>query len=301
MHASTLIVSQALISNQDGVTLHPDLFSWEKQLSACKQQWFECTTRNPLAWYATAASVSCTGFVASLCKDIPASTQQCWIASPYHAQLTRDALRVYPEGLLPWSVADADYLCEVLNPLLTEEGMQLCSAGAVLLLTCRDKMDAFPICFGELSGKLLPNKHHEGADGGRLNRLLSEIQMLMFQQPSIQRHERGDVDVNGLWLWAPSDWPVDMRMPALPVATRNPALQSLVDGQGATLIISEAERLSELLQADAPLPKKIILAGEGYAVLLTKSLLPKFTRVSWHPKAAKDEQVLIATLGGFVS
>ncbi len=301
MNASTLIVSQALIRNQDGVSLHPDLFLWHKQLSACKQQWYECVDRNPLAWYATVAGVSSTALVAAACNKIPASTSQCWIASPYHAQLTRDAVRVYPEGLFPWTAEDAAYLCEVLNPLLIEEDMQLFAVGAALLLTCRDSMEAWPLGFGKLSGKMLPNQHHEGEDGGRLNRLLSEIQMLMFQHPSVDRHEKGEVDLNGIWLWAPLDWPIDKHATHFPVATRNPVLQSLVDGRDADLIISEAERLSELVKADSPLPKKIILAGEGHAVVLSKPLLPNIRKTNWQPKSVKMESDLVSAVQGFIT
>jgi len=299
--ALTLIVSQALIRNQDGVTLHPDLLLWDRQLGACKQQWFECAERNPLAWYATLAGVSCTALVADACDQIPASTSQCWLASPYHAQLSRDNLRVYPEGLFPWSAEDAHHLSRVLNPLLQEEGMQLLVIGAALLLVCRDAMQAYPLSFSRLSGKMLPNRHHEGEDGGRLNRLLSEIQMLLFQHPSLARHERGQVDVNGIWLSAPLDWPMEMVAKRVAVATRNPVLQSLVEGKDAQLIISEAERLAELVRADAPLPKKIILSGEGYAVVLRKPLLPKFGKTVWQPKSVKDESALVSLLQGVVA
>ncbi|OIO73616.1 MAG: threonine synthase [Zetaproteobacteria bacterium CG1_02_53_45] len=301
MSVSTLIVSQALIRNQDGVTLHPDLLLWDRQLNGCKQQWFECGERNPLAWYATLAGVSSTALVADACDQIPASTGQCWLASPYHAQLSRDNLRVYPEGLFSWSVEDAHYLCTVLNLLLQEEGMQLLVAGAALLLVCRDPMQAYPLCFAQLSGKMLPNRHHEGEDGGRLNRLLSEIQMLLFQHPSIARHERGEEDVNGLWLWAPLDWPHTAQPNRFAVATRNPLLQSLVDAQDAQLIISEAERLAELVKGDAPLPKKIILSGEGFAVVLSKPILPKFGKTVWQPKSVKDERGLLTMLQGVVA
>jgi len=301
VNASTLIVSQALIRNQDGVTLHPDLFLWHKQLTSCRQLWFESVDRNPLAWYAALTGLSSSALLASSCHEIPLSASQCWLASPYHAQLTRDTVKVYPEGLLPWSEADALYLREVLNPLLDEEGMQLHVVGAALLLSCREPMEAFPKPFGTLSGKTLPNQHHEGADGGRLNRLLSEIQMLLFQHPSESRHDRGELDVNGIWLSAPLDWPVKRDINPISVATRNPVLQSLVDGRDAQVMISEAERLSELLKADAPLPKTMILSGEGHAVLLTRSLLPKFRKVSWNPKSPKTEGELIDVLQGYVA
>ena len=303
MNASTLIVSQGLIRNQDGVTLHPDLFLWHKQLVSCKQRWFDSADHNPLAWYGALIGHSSSALLANACNDIAPGTAQCWLASPYHAQLTRDTVRVYPEGLFHWSEQDAQYLCEVLNPLLLEEDMQLHAVGAALLLTCRHVMEAYPKAFGSLSGKKLPNQHHEGEDGGRVNRLLSEIQMLLFQHPSLERHDRGDVDVNGIWLSSPLTWPIQTDIQSLAVATRNPVLQSLVDGRDAEIIISEAERLAELVKADSPLPKRIILSGEGYAVLLTRSLIPKFakSKTNWAPRGIKAEHELIHLLQDSVS
>ncbi len=304
MSVSTLIISQALVKHQDGVSLHPDLFVWEKQFSAYKQSWFDCANKNPLAWYAALCEISPSALLAEKCSALPDEMQQCWVVSPYHAELHRTTVRVYPEGLFPWTLEDATYLCETLNPLLAEEGMQLFCIGAAIMLTCRDCVEAYPLSFGEISGQMLPDNHHAGEDGGRLNRLLSEIQMLLFQHPSVERHDRGEVDVNGLWLWAP----IDLSDPAMidvdsshdkqqiAVATRNPVLRSIAEGRDATVMITEAERLHELVQADAPLPKAILLAGEGHAVWLRKSIFPRFGKLKWLPKSLKQESDLLSSL-----
>lgn len=302
---NTLIVSQALIQHQDGVSLHPDLFLWEKHLSSYRQRWFDCDARNPLGWYAALCETSPAALLASRCSALPEDTSQCWVASPYHAQLARTAIRVMPEGQFVWAAEDAGYLCEILNPLLAEEGMQLYAIGAALLLACRESIEAYPQGFGEISGQLLPDCDHAGEDGGRLNRLLSEIQMLLFQHPSLARHERGVPDVSGLWLWSPVDFAMQKTASAdvkhidvkrFAVATRNAVLQSLVDGQDATLIITEAEQMGELLRQGSALPKRIVLAGDGYAALLTKPWLPKFGKAAWKPKSPKAESGLLAVL-----
>jgi hypothetical protein len=300
VNASTLIVSQALVQNQDGVSLHPDLLLWQQQLGSYKQRWFDCADKNPLGWYAVLCETSPAALLAEKCATVPEDTRQCWVASPYHAQVQRGSVSVFPEGLFLWSSEDAAYFCKTLNPLLAEEGMQLFAAGSALLLACREPMQAYPAGFGSISGKALPDRHHEGEDGGRLNRLLSEIQMLLFQHPSVARHDRGELDVNGVWLWAPIHWPTASEAKQITVATRNPVLQSLVDGQGAKLIISEAERLGELLLRQAPLPKQVVLAGEGHAVLLTKSLLAKLRKTQWIPKSSATESELLANLRGLI-
>lgn len=320
MSRSTLIVSQALIQHQDGVLLHPDLFLWQDQLSGYRQQWFECADKNPLAWYAALCDLPAAAILASRCHDLPDDTAQCWVVSPYHGQLVRNAVRVLPEGQFPWTAADAHDLCETLNPFLAEDGMQMFAVGAALLLSCREPMQASPPGFGSISGQLLPDRHHEGADGGRLNRLLSEIQMLLFQHPSLSEHAQELFDVNGIWLWAELPMPIQSPLHptgvTLSVATRNSALQFIVgagldagvdkslDGTGAVWVISEAERLTELFKPDAPLPERILLAGQSHAVWLTKSMLRRFAKPFskpfakplWQPKSVHHEAALLSML-----
>ena len=108
VNASTLIVSQALVQNQDGVSLHPDLLLWDKQLSSCRQQWFDCADKNPLGWYAILCETSPTVLLAEKCAAVPEDTSQCWIASPYYARAERGSVSVFPEGLFPWSAEDAN-------------------------------------------------------------------------------------------------------------------------------------------------------------------------------------------------
>ncbi len=296
-----LIVPNGLVpEKQQQLFLHPALLAWQKALINYRQQWFTCSDKNPLAWYAALAGISPALLLAAECEALPDDMQQCWVASPYCGQLVRHHVRVLPEGQFPWCAEDARDLCHVLNPLLAADGMQMFAVGAALLLACREPVEACPAGFGAISGQLLPDRHHEGADGGRLNRLLSEIQMLLFQSPITSRLEQGLPEVNGIWLWAPTaisqQSELTMNRQQIAVATRNPALQSVADATDATDIISEAERLSELLKPDAPLPKCIVLAGGGHAVYLSRSILPHFGKRSWQPKSSRDEQTLLSKL-----
>ncbi len=296
-----LIVPNGLVLRaEQEMLLHPALQTWQKALVTYRQGWFDCTDKNPLAWYAALADISPALLLAAQCEAFPDDTRQCWVASPYCGQLLRNNVRVLPEGQFPWCTEDARDLCHVLNPLLGADGMQMFAVGAALLLACREPVEAYPPEFGAISGQLLPDRHHEGADGGLLNRLLSEIQMLLFQSPSASRHEQGWPGVNGIWLWAPTavsnQSTLTMNSQKIAVATRNPILRSIVDATDAACIISEAERLSELLKPDAPLPKRIVLAGGGHAVCLNRSILPRFGKRSWQPKSPRDEQVLLGKL-----
>jgi hypothetical protein len=125
--------------------------------------------------------------------------------------------------------------------------------------------------------------------------------MFLHQHPAEHRQQKGEPDVNGIWFWDAAEWPQAVTEKKVAVATCNPFLRSIVDGTAPKLIITEAERATELIKQAALLPRKIVLAGEGYAVVLTKSLFSKFTKTDWLPKMAKPENELIAMLSGFFS
>jgi len=289
-----MLISDGLICSGSELTLHHALLSRQAEMNRCKKTWFACADKTPLEWYAATLNAAPVSLIMSKCGDIPADTKQCWVASPYHAQLGRDTVRVIPEGLFPWCVEDAIWLCDVLNPLLKEEGMHLLHAGAALLLACCEPMDARPPSFARVSGKMLPNRHPEGSDGGRLMRLISEVQMVLHNnQPP---HRSGQPEIHGLWIWGGSVWPANVPegMPA--VATRNPFLQAFADGQDANMTITEADRLPDLLKSEASLPGDLLLAGEDHAVYLTKAYFNLFRHKTWDPSSVKDEEKIFAML-----
>jgi len=292
--SSVVLVCDGLSLSGSGLMLHEELLRWQKALSMRKRTWFSCSDKTPLEWYATVVDAPPAVLLATQCGDIPVDTKQCWVASPYHSQLGRDQVRVIPEGLFPWCAEDAIWLCDVLNPLLREEGMRLLRVGTALLLACCDPMDARPMSFARISGKTLPNRHPEGSDGGRLMRLISEIQMTLHSnQPP---HRSGQPEIHGLWIWGGSAWPAHAPEGMQSVATRNPFLQAAADGQGADMAITEADRLSDLLKPEAPLPVHLLLAGEDHVVHLTKSYFNLLRHKTWDPSSVKDEEKLFAVL-----
>ncbi len=291
---SVMLVCNGLILSGSGLTLHENLLQRQTMRNMRKRTWFSCSDKTPLEWYAAIVDTSPAALLAKKHGHIPGDTRQCWVASPYHSQLGRDQVRVTSEGLFPWCAEDAIWLCDVLNPLLKEEGMHLLRTGAALLLACCDPMDARPSSFAGVSGKTLPNRHPEGPDGGRLMRLISEIQMRLHNhQPP---HRSGQFDIHGLWVWGESVWPANPPGDMPWVATRNLFLQAVVDGKDARMVITEAERMDVLLKQGASFPKKVILAGEGYAALFTKSLLPKRGKMAWIPKSVKAEPELLSVI-----
>jgi len=294
----TLLLLTDALHKMDGVGLglHMNLLGAESHLLKRRRQWFHCADKTPLGWYAALVTCSPAALLAARCADIPSDTRQCWVASPYHAQLGRDTVRLMPEGELAWSEADAVWLCGLLNPLLEEEGMSLHAVGAALLLTCIKPLDAVPLPFAAISGGLLPNRHPEGPDGGRMMRLLAEIQMCLHAvtHNTGQPTRDGQADISGVWLWGASTIPPVLPVDLPSVTTRNPFLQSLQHEHGAEIIISEVERLSEVLPSET-FPKTVVLAGAGHAVCLHKALLPGFSK-DWQAKSPATEAELFASM-----
>ncbi len=303
MTAELLIVTDALIPAEDGYAMHPSLQGWQKPFHHCSRQWFHSPPKTPVEWYALlTGSDAAALFIASLTdaslkNHLIEDFQQCWLASPFHARLGHDQLRVMPDALFPWHEEDAVWLCDLFNPLLAEEGMKLIHQHAALALFSKEPLDANPAPFATVSGNVLPNRHPQGRDAGRLMRLMSEIQMLLNQKPAKHRSVAGEPDVDGLWVWAGSKITQTVETPErIPVATCNPCLRSLTAAKDAKIIISESDAISELVQLDQPLPGQVILAGGDVAVCLKRSLLPGFGKSTWQPKRIKKEPELVARL-----
>ena len=279
-----LIVTDALMPSADGYALHPALSAHEKTFHTYTQTWFESEAMNPLSLYAQLSGESPASLLA---KKIGIQAAQYWVASPYHGQLTRDAVRVLPERMLQWGVHDAQWLCDALNPLLAEENMALRAIDSALLLCCEQALQASPMPFASIAGQYLPNRHPEGIDGGRLMRLMAEIQMQLKQTPCTHRREAGDVDIHGLWFWG-SSMHKDKRINhPFSVATRNPYLQPLVDAQDAQVILTEADDLEKLIKQDVKGFKYIYLAGNHHVLGLRKTYLPNFRKKTWQPKSVQ--------------
>jgi len=303
MTSGFVLLTDALLRGEGkGFALHPALADVGKHMARMRRQWFVAPDQNPLGWYAAIVGAEPAALLAARCSDLPANAQQLWVASPFHAMLGRDTVRLFPETDFPWGAADSTWLCDKLNPLLHEDRMSLHVCGSAMLLACRLPLDAAPAPFASVAGGLLPDRSPEGADGGRLMRLLAEIQMTLHQK--IQPTREGKPVVHGLWFWGACALPSELPVGLPPVATLNPVLQSLEHAHGAELMISEAEHLSSLLsEKKLPqnvllknvLPQNVLLAGAGHAVLLRKSLMPRFGK-DWQAGFPAPEADLLQRL-----
>jgi len=289
---STVVVTDGLIASDTGYVLHPALQPWLKRLQRARRRWFTAPMYTPLGWYAWQQQQAPAALLAAALPPdhaLPFDPVQYWVASPCSLQLSRDSVRVMPEAWLPFDERDAQWLCETLNPLLAEDQMQLVTVGRAICLCSGRHFDVKPADFATVNGRSLPNATPEGADGGAWMRLQAEIQMLLHRrQPP---HRNGQPPLQALWFWGGAKHAASTSS-ALPVATQNGALASIVDGRDARLCISEADALPGLLNARGPQPRRWLLAGDGHAVWLTTPMLPALRSRNWQPQRPASVEAL---------
>jgi len=267
----------------DGVAmLNPALRAYEPKLLGMKNKYIAAKVERsqavtPLAWLAKQQNTSPATLLTSAAANLPQSYKQCWVASPYHARLTRSTLRIMPDVLLDRSEAVLKAICKALNPLLEEDGLQLHVVGLSLVLLSDKVWDVESIDFAQVSGGLMPDQLPKGVDAGHWMRLLSEVQMMLHQH---QITTDSGLMIHGLWFWGKSEqasMATDELAQIKPIATRHAELQSVLQAldkeRDATMIVSEAEHLPLLLQPDKPYPKQWLLLGDGLVVTCSANML----------------------------
>lgn len=144
----------------------------------------------------------------------PAADSTWFVATPVHfvAGLTRvhfDPLG--PLGLAPDVMAalSARFAAEWRDPLLA-----LVAAGETLLLRAAGRYEVTSLDPAAYAGRDVAAALPGGPDAGRLERLMTELQMWLHRSPPASRE---GPPVNGLWLWGSGAAPLagDARWPEL--------------------------------------------------------------------------------------
>jgi len=270
-----VVVTDAFIEHDGRLYLNPSLQDYEKELLCKKQKYSDAEAFTPLSWVARQLDTCAATLLATCASDIPETSKQVWVASPYHVKLNRAQMRVMPESMLDWSGRDAELMRDLLNPLLADEGISLICVGDALLLCCDKHWDVSPPSFAELSGGFLPDRLPVGEDAGTWMRMMSEIQMLLHQYPVFSA---SGVQYHGLWFWGRSDHVEKVDVSSLPnIATQHVYLKSVLSllnkEKDASLIVTAGEKLPLLLNRHIALPKRWLLLGGGKSVLLTSSVI----------------------------
>jgi len=264
---TTAVISNGLLRQGDGWQLHPALSPWQPTLLRRQQRWFKCGAHNPLSITARLANMAAASL---LLAGAEADPGQWWVVSPWHGQTMRNRVRLLPSAMLQWQEQDGAWLKELLQPLLAPLAMELTVlAGGGMAMHCHNPLDADPPPFPEQEQNGLSNHHPKGCDGGRLMRLLAEIQMLLHQQP-LPQHRQGLPAIHGVWLWgawmAPEEGAARLS-PHLPATASNDhLLRRLCDGREAEWMIASADQVSELLPQDGGVPKRVVVTGSDHVI-----------------------------------
>ena len=127
-----------------------------------------------------------------------------FIATPVHYVAEMSNVRLAADGILCLSRPDAEALAADFNRVWHDAGIRLvsgrsqtplfCLAGRALDAATRDPED--------VRDRHIENYLPSGADAPRLRRLMSEIEMWLFEHAVNQTRSAGAAPaVNGLWLW----------------------------------------------------------------------------------------------------
>jgi len=274
----TAVVTGGLLHQGERWSLHPALEAWQPALLRRRRRWFTAEFHNPLSALSALCSVSAARLMAdAVIRENGGGGGQWWVVSPWHGQTSTSRVRLMPASMLCWQQRDAQWLQQLLHPLLEPLAMELrlLPAGA-MVMHCRRPLDVAPAPFPQLEQEGLGNRHPAGSDGGALMRLLSEIQMLLHQQPAEHRqpadHRQGLPAIHGIWLWG--GWnpdgeqePLSLMLPA--VACVDPLLRAIADGRDATLMVASAEEMDGLIDRAGKVPPSVVLTGENRALWLS--------------------------------
>jgi hypothetical protein len=169
------------------------------------------------------------------------------VASPLHYVAGMTNVHLPVGGLLRLAGAEAHALAQDFARVFVDGGQRLLAGEDGTLCCLFDRVvDAVTRdpegVIGRDIGGLLP----QGRDGPRLRRLMSEIEMWLFEHPvNSARAARQELPITGLWLW--EGGPTLGSLPELPAAVVGRDVmfsawsnERLAADQGSVLVISDA-------------------------------------------------------------
>jgi hypothetical protein len=125
------------------------------------------------------------------------------VATPVHLVAGLRSVALPPDGIVALEPADAEALARDFNRVFSDAGVRLEVARENVLLCLFDEplqvaLSTPDDVLGEDIGAHLPG----GVDGARVRRLMSEVEMWLFEHPVNARRRTESLAVaSGLWLW----------------------------------------------------------------------------------------------------
>ena len=141
---------------------------------------------------------------AGLCAEIGAvNAASVFLATPVHYVAEMSSVRLPAGGILSLSRAEADALAVDFNRVWNGAGIRLLAGQSARLYCLADQtLEATTLDPEELLDERIENQLPAGAAGASLRRLMSEIEMWLFEHAvNRSRTANAGAVVNGLWLW----------------------------------------------------------------------------------------------------
>ncbi len=129
---------------------------------------------------------------------------EAWVglAAPVKYVAEMSNVRLAADGILSLEAADARALAVDFNRIWDDADMRLVDAAGELFCVFASPLEV-SLCDPERAlGRYIENYLPTGRDAPRLKKLMSEIEMWLFEHPVNRgRAARGQPQVSGLWLW----------------------------------------------------------------------------------------------------
>lgn len=123
-------------------------------------------------------------------------------AAPIHLRPDRDRLLLFAGDQLQPGEADAQSLLSEFNALFQEDGLELIAQGGEWFLRAPNEPAIQTQPLERVCGRYMDEYLPTGPEARRWIAFLNEAQML-FHSSAVnqQREERGELSINGLWIW----------------------------------------------------------------------------------------------------
>jgi hypothetical protein len=159
-------------------------------------------------------------------------------ADPLHVQAGTHHHIHFDQARLDLDREESASLVAILNEALQPEQMRLVAATPgrwYLELPAPLSVLTLPLSAGLAMGA--PPWSPTGPDAARLKRLLTEIQMLLYEHPVNQARERlGQLPINSLWLWGEGPLPNHWQQPFAAIVGNAPLAQGLARATGLQVL-----------------------------------------------------------------
>jgi hypothetical protein len=125
-----------------------------------------------------------------------------FLATPVHYVADMSSVRLPADGILSLSQAEAEVLAVDFNRVWHDAGLRLLAGRRALYCVVDRILDATTYDPEDVLDQRIGNHLPAGADAQRLRRLMSEIEMWLFEHAvNRSRTSNAAAVVNGLWLW----------------------------------------------------------------------------------------------------